>query len=546
MKIFLAQLNPTVGDIANNLKLALNYYSKAKAVKADIIVFSELFICGYSPQDLVKLQSFLQECELAIMELTQATKDSDTAILVGSPIVDSNNIYNAALLLDKGEIIAKSYKYHLPNYKEFSEKRIFSTAELPRVINFRDKKIAMPICEDIWQNSDLISHLKMQGVELLLVMNASPYTVNKMKLRHNLVRNITTKISVPLVYVNQIGAQDGLIFDGGSFVYNATGDCILQLAQFKEDTACYDLDINNKINYENLILNQEEANYQACVLGLRDYILKNNFKKVIVGLSGGIDSALSTVMAVDAIGAENVSCYMLPYKYTSDDSLIDAEISAKLLGVDYHVIPINQAVEASLTSLSSLFAGYQSDTTEENIQSRIRGVFLMALANKFNSLLITTGNKSELAVGYATLYGDMNGAYNPIKDLYKTEVYKLARWRNANYIDGLLGIKGKVIAENILTKEPSAELRDNQKDTDSLPPYDILDKILYKLIEEEKSLKQIISDGYNETIVAKIENLLYLSEYKRSQAAIGTKLTERSLGIDRQYPITNSYRDKFR
>ncbi|MEQ8826090.1 MAG: NAD+ synthase [Filomicrobium sp.] len=547
MKIAIAQLNPTVGDIKGNAAKALKARDEAAQLGADLVVFPELFLAGYPPEDLVLKPSFQQACKDAILELAQETKGEGPGLLIGTVWPDEGMVYNAVALLEAGDVAALRYKVELPNYGVFDEKRVFEPGPMPGPISFRGLRLGVPICEDIW-SEDVVECLAECGAELLIVPNGSPFDWTKPDLRTNIAVARVTESDLPLVYVNQVGGQDELVFDGASFVLNEDCQLAVQMSAWREallvtewtrDGDSWRCSPGDRV----LLPEQDAAAYEACVLGLRDYVEKNGFPSVVMGLSGGIDSALVAALAVDALGAERVHCVMLPYRYTSEESLGDAAECAKALGVRYDVVPIAPAVEGFLSSLSELFAGREADVSEENLQSRTRGTILMGLSNKFGSMLLTTGNKSEMSVGYATLYGDMNGGFNPIKDLYKTEVYRIARWRNSNTVPSGKGPAGVVIPERILTKAPTAELRENQTDQDSLPPYDVLDDILASLVEKELPVSEIVSKGHDLEIVKKVERLLYISEYKRRQAAPGVKISSRNFGRDRRYPITNGYRD---
>ncbi len=551
MKIAIAQLNPTVGDIEGNFSRALAARETARLDCADLVVFPELFLAGYPPEDLVLKPSFQQACKDALLELAKETGNDDgPGLLIGTVWPEEGKVYNAVALADRGEVAALRFKVELPNYGVFDEKRVFDCGPMPGPINFRGVRLGVPICEDIWIE-DVVECLGECGAELLIVPNGSPFDWSKPDLRLNIAVARVTESGMPLIYVNQVGGQDELVFDGASFVLNSGCQLAAQLPGWREAVRITEWHRSAEgwrcqVGDREKLHEGDEAAYEACVLGLRDYVEKNRFPGVVMGLSGGIDSALVAAMAVDALGAERVHCVMLPYKYTSGESLSDAEGCAQALGVRYDVIPIGPAVEAFGQSLSDLFAGLASDVTEENIQSRARGVILMALSNKFGSMLLTTGNKSEMSVGYATLYGDMNGGFNPIKDLYKTEVYRIARWRNDHQIGCGRGPQGAVIPENILTKAPSAELRENQTDQDSLPPYDVLDDILACLVENEMPVIEIARRGHDLETIQRVERLLYISEYKRRQAAPGVKISSRNFGRDRRYPITNGYRDQHR
>jgi NAD+ synthase len=548
INIALVQENPIVGNIKHNYNLILGARNSRNIENADLIVFSELFLSGYPPEDLVLRHSFLDEIDTYLKMLVEETKKPGPAILVGLPVRDKNQIFNSVVLIDNGKIISLQHKCHLPNYDVFDEERIFNKGNLPGPINFRGLKIGVAICEDIW-HEDVVECLAETGAELLIVLNGSPYNREKQDLRTNVAMQRVVESGLGLIYVNQIGGQDELVFDGGSFVINPDYSMPVKLPNFVSNIQSTLWTKDNDKWLCKTIVHQTDTEelediYSACVIGLRDYVQKNKFKEVLIGLSGGIDSAIVSCIAVDALGSENVQCVMLPSKYTSKESLADAIECAQNLGINPDEISIEKMVDAAEDQLNPFFEGTNKDITEENIQSRIRAVLLMALSNKFNKLLLTTGNKSEMAVGYATLYGDMSGAFNPIKDVYKTEVYKIAEMRNNNKPEFCLGPNHEVIPKNIITKAPTAELRDNQTDQDSLPEYDVLDDILYKLIEEEISVKDIIKSGHDKQWVTKIQNLLYISEYKRRQAPPGVKISSKNFGKDRRYPITNNFRDK--
>ena len=534
--IALAQLNPTLGAIKENLARARE--ARREAADADLILFPELFICGYPPEDLVLRPTFVAACRDAVEELAKDTV-TGPAVLIGLPWREGAHLYNSVALLANGKIEAVRHKFDLPNYGVFDEKRVFNAGPAPGPISFKGVRLGVPICEDIW-SEETCETLAETGAEILLSPNGSPFERNKDDVRLNLVVARVTETGLPMAYLNQVGGQDELVFDGASFVLNADRTLAWQMPMFEEQIALTEWRRGEDgwacVPGEIVVVPENEAEtWKACVLGLRDYVLKNRFPGVVLGLSGGIDSAVVAAMAVDALGADRVHCVMLPYAYTSRDSLVDAEECAKLLGVRYDVVPIKEPVEGFLSALKPMFEGTPAGITEENLQSRSRGVILMAISNKFGSMVLTTGNKSEMSVGYATLYGDMNGGYNPIKDVYKTEVYRLATWRNS---------LGYVIPERIITKAPTAELRENQKDQDSLPPYEVLDTILEGLVENEVPVEQIVKDtGYEEALVRRIQHMLYIAEYKRRQAAPGVKITRRNFGRDRRYPITNAFRD---
>jgi NAD+ synthase len=546
-RIALAQLNPVMGDIAGNLAKARDARREAAGAGADVILFSELFMVGYPPEDLVLKPALQEEARLAVEELARETSDGGPAVLMGSPWVEEGKLYNAVLLLDEGRVAGRSFKVDLPNYGVFDEKRVFVSGRMPGPFNIRGVRIGVPICEDIW-TPDVVECLAETGGEILLVPNGSPFEAGKEDVRFNLVAARVTEANRPLIYLNQVGGQDELVFDGASFVVNADCTIASSLPAWEERVAVTIWRRNGDV----WVCDQaarwagEERTpsiYQALMLGLRDYVNKNRFPGIVLGLSGGIDSALSAAVAVDALGCERVHCVMMPSRYTAEESLADAETCSRLLGTQYDIVPIEPAVGAFGGMLAPLFAGRAPDATEENIQSRVRGLILMAISNKFGPMVLTTGNKSEMSVGYATLYGDMCGGYNVLKDVYKTEVYRLARWRNQEFPRGGKGPKGRVIPENILVRPPTAELRAGQLDQDSLPPYDILDGILECLVENDMSFDDVVAKGYHPATVKRVEHLLYIAEYKRRQSPPGVKITQKNFGRDRRYPITNAFRD---
>ncbi len=530
MKLSLAQLNPKVGAITENRDQLLAAYGHAKNQGCDALVASELYLSGYPPEDLILKGSFLAHISGAVETLVAQTA-SGPALIFGTPWREAEFLYNSVVIAQNGEMQIR-HKYHLPNYGVFDEARLFSAGALPMPVILGRQKIGMPICEDIWF-ADVAQHLRAHGAEILLTLNASPFERGKKQTRLLQAQNRVAETDLPLVYVNQYGGQDELVFDGGSFALNQTGEIILQAPFWQAGT--YTLDLTEPSSALKEAADDELSDiYQAAVTGLRDYVDKNGFPSVLLGLSGGIDSALCAAIAVDALGAKRVHCVMLPSIYTSTESLEDARACAQALGVRLDNISIAPMVSALEDGLSDLFSGREADITEENIQSRLRGTLLMALSNKFGHMLVTTGNKSEISVGYATLYGDMNGGYNPIKDIYKSDVFALARWRNQ---------QSMTIPQNIIDKPPSAELRPDQKDEDSLPPYEVLDDILYRLVEQEQSFAEICAAGHAAEIVQQIERLLYIAEYKRRQSAPGVKIGQRNFGRDRRYPITNGFRD---
>jgi len=546
-RIALAQLNPLMGDIAGNLRKARAARVQAAEQGADLILFSELYIVGYPPEDLVLKPALQDDAREAIEKFAADTADGGSAVLIGTPWVEGGRLYNACVLLDGGKIAAKTFKVDLPNYGVFDEKRVFAPGPLPGPFNIRGIRIGVPVCEDIW-TPEIVECLSETGGEILLVPNGSPFEAGKEGVRLGLIKARVKESGLPLVYLNQIGGQDEVVFDGASLVCNPDGTLAHALPAWQEKIVVTDWSRTAKgwicaPGERTKEEDRETSIYHAMMLGLRDYVNKNRFPGVVLGLSGGIDSAISAAVAVDALGADRVRCVMLPSRYTSRESLDDAEECAKLLGCQYESVPIEGTVEAFGAALKDTFAGKKADTTEENIQSRARAVILMAISNKFGPMVLTTGNKSEMSVGYATLYGDMCGGYNVLKDVYKTEVFRLSHWRNAHHPRGSLGPKGRVIPERIITKPPSAELRENQKDQDSLPPYDILDGILECLVENEMTFEATCAKGYHPATVKRVEQLLYVSEYKRRQAPPGVKITRKSFGRDRRYPITNAFRD---
>jgi NAD+ synthase len=544
-RIALAQLDPCMGDIAGNLAKARSARAEARA--ADVILFSELFITGYPPEDLVLKRALQDDAREAVTALAKDTTDGGPAVLIGTPWRESGKLYNAVALLDNGRIAARTFKHDLPNYGVFDEKRVFASGPLTGPFDIRGVRIGVPICEDIW-TPDVVECLAETGGEILLVPNGSPFEAGKEDVRLNLVAARVMESGRPLVYLNQVGGQDELVFDGASLVVNADRSVAWALPPWEETIAITQWKREGErwvcVPGERAAAEERSQSvYHAMMLGLRDYVNKNRFSGVVLGLSGGIDSALSAAVAVDALGRERVRCVMMPSRYTAQDSLDDAGECAQLLNVGYETIPIERAIDSFGDALRPVFAGATPDTTEENIQSRIRGLILMAISNKFGPMVLTTGNKSEMSVGYATLYGDMCGGYNVLKDIYKMEVFRLARWRNQAVPRSALGPPGRVIPERIITKPPSAELRPNQTDQDSLPPYEILDGILECLVEKEMSFEEVVAKGFEPATVKRVEHLLYISEYKRRQAPPGVKIGPRNFGRDRRYPITNAFRD---
>ncbi len=550
LRIAVAQLDPTVGDVAGNLARARQARAEAAAQGADLVLFTELFIAGYPPEDLVLKPAFLEACERAVQDLVKETEDGGPGIVVGTPLRRATGTHNSVVCADGGRILAERFKLDLPNYGEFDEKRVFQPGpEMQGPVNFRGIRLGIPICEDIWGDVGVCETLAESGAEILLVPNGSPYYRGKVDIRQQVVIRQVIESGLPILYANQFGGQDELVFDGASFAINADRSLAFQMGQFEEIVSvsdwrrrgdgwtCLDGPMST-------IPEKEEADYRACMIGLRDYVNKNGFRSVVLGLSGGIDSAISAALAVDALGAERVRAVMMPYRFTSKESLVDAEDCARALGCRYDIVPVFEPVEGFTHALTQLFEGPPEGITAENLQSRARGTMLMAISNQFGSMVVTTGNKSEMSVGYATLYGDMNGGFNPIKDLYKMQVYALARWRNVNVPPAALGPPGEVVPVNILEKAPSAELRPGQTDQDSLPPYPVLDDILEGLVENEMGIDAIVARGHDRETVMRVEHLLYLAEYKRRQAAPGVKITRKNFGRDRRYPITNRFRDR--
>ncbi len=546
LKIALAQLNPIVGDLAGNEQKLLDARAEAAAAGADLIVFPELFYTGYPPEDLVLKPAFHTAARRRV-EALAARLGPGPGVLVGTVWPENGAIYNAAVLLDGGTVAAVRFKVDLPNYGVFDEKRIFTAGDLPSPIAFRGVRIGAPLCEDIWKD-EVTECLAECGAEILIALNGSPFDWKKPDVRLNVAVARITETGLPLAYVNQVGGQDELVFDGASFVVNADRTLAAQLPAWEEHIAITEWTRSDAgwtcaKGPVHRLTEGDGAAYHACVLGLRDYVDKNRFPGVVLGLSGGVDSALVAAMAVDALGPDRVHAVMMPYRFTSAQSIADAQACAEALGIRLDTVPIEPAVAGFAEVLAPAFAGRPPDIAEENIQSRTRGVVVMAISNKFGAMVLTTGNKSEMSVGYATLYGDMNGGFNPVKDLYKLEVYRLARWRNANVPKGGLGPAGEVIPESIITRVPTAELRENQTDQDSLPPYEILDDILCCLVEKEMPVVDVIRRGHDPDVVRKVERLLYLAEYKRRQAAPGVKISSRNFGRDRRYPITNRFRE---
>jgi NAD+ synthase len=544
--IALAQLNPTMGDLQGNSDLLRAARREAAAQGADLVVGTELGIVGYPPEDLVLKPFFVDHAQDAVRALAADTADGGPALLVGSPWREHGRVYNAAVLLEGGEVASVRFKYDLPNYGVFDEKRVFAAGPMPGPMTFRGVRLGVMVCEDMW-SPDVTECLEESGAEILIVPNGSPFTAGKPDVRINLAVARVTESGLPLIYVNQVGGQDELVFDGQSFAIGADRTLKVQGPSFAPAVVRTEWTRDGSGRWACVDGMREpapegiEALYRAMMLGLHDYVEKNRFPGVIIGLSGGIDSALTAAVAVDALGAGRVRCVMMPSPYTSRHSLEDAQQAAELLGVRYDIIPIEPAMQAFDAMLAPQFEGLDADTTEENVQARARGITLMALSNKFGHMLLSTGNKSEMSVGYSTLYGDMAGGYSVLKDVYKTTAFSLARWRNQVLPLGARGPHGRVMPERIITKPPSAELKPDQTDQDSLPPYGALDDILECLIEHEMGVAEIVERGHDRDTVNRVWRMLDRAEYKRRQAPPGIKLTSRSFGRDRRYPITNAF-----
>ena len=540
IRIALAQLNLHVGNIQGNTDKIINAAIEARdELKADVIVYPELSITSYPPEDLLLRPHLYQLVEKSLARICSEVKGID--LIVGYPHKQNDKLYNSCSLIRDGKIVATYNKQHLPNYSVFDEKRYFTPGNKPLVINIKGTPIALSICEDIW-TPGTGKQAKLAGAKLMINLNASPYHKDKTDERLNALTANIKEGHMPVVYVNLVGGQDQLVFDGGSLVMDDKAEYCFRAPDFEESVYVVEISPDNKITHDYPalppLLLPEENIYQALVLGVRDYVKKNGFKGALLGLSGGIDSALTAAIAVDALGKDNVEAVLMPSRYTAEISNEDAVIEAQTLGIKYHIIPIKKPFDAFVESLADVFVDSATpdiaNTTEENIQARCRGVLLMAISNNTGKLLLTTGNKSEMAVGYATLYGDMNGGYAPIKDISKLLVYKLSSWRNT---------VSQVIPQRVIDRPPSAELAPDQKDSDSLPPYEILDPILEAYIERDETPDQIIAEGFDRTLVERIVTLVDRNEYKRRQAAPGVRITKRAFGRDRRYPITSGYRE---
>ncbi len=547
-RVTLAQLNPIVGDLDGNAEKAHAAWMAGKEAGADLVALPEMFITGYQTQDLIMKPVFVAAAVARIEALAADCADGP-ALAIGGPCQGQDlKLHNSYYVLQDGKISAVTHKFFLPNFNVFDEVRLFSRERMQGPVSINGVRIGMPICEDAWY-PDVCEAMEESGAEFLLVPNGSPYFRDKFETRLNHMVARVVETGLPLMYLNMVGGQDDQVFDGGSFVLNPHGALAHQLPTFDEALRHVDM-VRGEDGWMAEpgalvpLPDEWEQDYRVMVQSLRDYCAKTGFRKVLLGMSGGIDSALTATIAADALGPENVRCVMLPSEYTSPHSLEDAEACAKALGCHYDYVPIKDGRAAITATLAPLFDGTDPDVTEENIQSRLRGLLLMALSNKFGEMLLTTGNKSEVAVGYATIYGDMAGGYNPIKDLYKTRVFETCRWRNANHRDWMLGAAGEVIPDRIITKPPSAELRDDQKDSDSLPDYPVLDAILQILVDDEGSIADCVAAGYAQEDALRVQHLLYISEYKRFQSAPGARLTRRAFWLDRRYPIVNQWRDK--
>ncbi|MBP1132583.1 MULTISPECIES: NAD+ synthase [unclassified Serratia (in: enterobacteria)] len=531
LSIALAQLNLLVGDIEGNTERMLQTVQEQQKAGADLVMFTELALSGYPPEDLLYRNDFYQRCDAQLHRLQQASVD--VAILVGHPWREGDKLYNALSLFSEGTLLARYFKQQLPNYGVFDEKRYFQAGNETCVIELKGYRLGLLICEDLWF-PEPVDAAKAAGAEMILSINASPYNREKPYIRKTLMAGHCQRTHLPLVYLNQIGGQDELIFDGCSKVFDAAGNMTHRLAAFAEQVTLLEF---NELDVVPMTapaaeLPQLAQVYEALVLAVRDYVTKNGFKGAVLGLSGGIDSALTLAIAVDALGKDKVQALMMPFRYTADISIADAKEEAEILGIEFDIVSIEPMFDAFMGQLTPMFAGTERDTTEENLQARCRGVVLMALSNKRRSIVLTTGNKSEMAVGYATLYGDMAGGFDVLKDVPKTLVFKLSEYRNT---------VSYVIPQRVIDRPPSAELAPDQLDQDSLPPYDILDAILEGYVERDKSVADLVAEGFDEAIVRKVIRLVDINEYKRRQAAVGPRITARNFGKDRRYPITSGF-----
>ena len=545
VSLALAQLNPHLGDVSANCQKLLQMRERAAAKGADIILTPEMFLAGYPADDLVLRADFMDRIEAAISRLAKATADGGPAIIVGAPCRDKDVLYNSAFILDGGKIVARRDKVNLPNYGVFDDKRHFTPGQLQGPVLLRGMRLGIAVCEDIWF-PDLCEMLGETGAEIILSLNASPFENAKTDMRMMHAVSRMTETGLPFVYVNMVGGQDELVFDGSSFALNLGAKIASQMPSFSEGLSLLEVRSQSGTCHLTGQISRpaaaEEDVWRALTLGVRDYVEKNGFPGVILGLSGGVDSAIVAVLAVDALGPERVRVVMMPSDYTADISLADAEELADNLGLTLETIALRAGMDAFDSMLEASLEGTEMDVTEENIQSRLRGMILMALSNKFGNMVLATGNKSEYAAGYSTLYGDMCGGFAPIKDVWKTEIFKLCEWRNTALPRGVLGPDGEVIPRRIITRPPSAELRPDQQDTDSLPPYDILDAILIALTEEMADTDTIVSRGYERETVERVSAMLFRTEYKRFQAAPGPKVTPRAFGRDRRLPLTSGFK----
>ena len=548
LAIALAQLNAHVGHVSDNLNSFQQARERSAALGADIIVSPEMFLSGYPCDDLVLRDDFMISVERAIDDLISLSADGGPAMIIGAPYREAGKIYNSAFVIDKGALLARRDKVALPNYGVFDDKRHFTPGDLKGPVNIRDMKVGLAICEDIWW-PEVCETQAESGAEIIVSLNASPFDEAKQDSRMSHVIARITETNLPFIYVNMVGGQDELVFDGGSFAVNVKGALAAQLPLMNEAVSLVHCQstLDHQIHLTGQISPPETGLsliYRALMLGIRDYVTKNGFPGVALGLSGGIDSALVAILAVDALGADAVRCLMLPSGYTADISKADADEMAARLGIRIDTIPIGEGMSAVDQMMAPLFEGTTADITEENIQSRLRGLLLMALSNKFGNMILTTGNKSEYAAGYATLYGDMCGGFAPLKDVWKTVVFELSKWRNGHVPRGALGPDGEVIPTRIITRPPSAELRPDQEDTDSLPPYDVLDAILKAITEEMASPEEIVARGYDQDDVERVSRLLFRAEYKRFQSAPGPKITKIAFGRDRRLPLTSGFLPK--
>ena len=545
-RLTLAQLNPVAGAIDDNVDKAYRAWEAGKSAGADMVALTEMFVAGYQIQDLVAKPAFFRHAMRAVEALAARCADGP-ALGIGCPYSDGERLYNAYWVLRGGEVEARILKHHLPNEAVFDEVRLYDSGDISGPCRIGPLRIGIPVCEDAW-HEDVPEALAESGADVLLVPNGSPYHRGKRELRLNLMIARVVETGLPLVYLNMVGGQDDQVFDGASFAVNPGGALAMQMGAFDEEIAHVDL-VSGEDGWRVMdgpkaaVPDDREQDCRAMVQAVRDYLGKTGFREAVLGLSGGVDSALVAAIAADAIGPENLRCVMLPSEFTSQGSLEDAEAVAGALGCRLDTVPISGPRAAVAEALAPLFGNAEPGLAEENIQSRLRGLLLMAISNKFGPMLLTTGNKSEIAVGYATIYGDMAGGYNPIKDLYKTQVFEICRWRNSNHRPWMMGPAGEVVPRRVIEKPPSAELREGQKDEDSLPPYEELDAILEQLIDRDASVAEVVDMGFDRDVVKMVENLIYVSEYKRFQSAPGTRLTQRSFWLDRRYPVANRWRD---